>query len=217
MFKNIIIIILISALSLSTFYMDGDSKTPIKNQAKQEAPLDLYICNEDGKKCRSAVDIALDTLHHKDKKYVNTYHWTRSQRKKQTYCLAQNIYWEARGEPRKGQIKVGLSTLHRVKDKRFPNTICKVVFDKRWHKKMKRYVHQMSWTYDKSKHNKTVPKRYIRLAQKIIAGRYKDRCMTTNWFNPLKSVKNSFNERMIMTNKTLCTQTIDNHIFLAYK
>jgi spore germination cell wall hydrolase CwlJ-like protein len=46
------------------------------------------------------------------------------------YCLAQNIYFEARGETKKGQQAVADVTLNRVKNKRFPSTVCKVVYYK---------------------------------------------------------------------------------------
>jgi spore germination cell wall hydrolase CwlJ-like protein len=42
-------------------------------------------------------------------------------------CLAKNIYFEARNQSETGQLAVGLVTLNRVADKRFPNTICRVV------------------------------------------------------------------------------------------
>jgi N-acetylmuramoyl-L-alanine amidase len=42
-------------------------------------------------------------------------------------CLAKNIYWEARNQSWAGQIAIGLVTMNRVKDPRFPNTICGVV------------------------------------------------------------------------------------------
>jgi len=43
------------------------------------------------------------------------------------YCLAQNILFEASTEPVAGKIAVGLVVLNRVKDTRYPNTICEVV------------------------------------------------------------------------------------------
>jgi N-acetylmuramoyl-L-alanine amidase len=46
---------------------------------------------------------------------------------KQADCLATNIYFEARGEPIKGQIAIAMVTLNRVADEAFPNTICEVV------------------------------------------------------------------------------------------
>ncbi len=47
---------------------------------------------------------------------------------KQFKCLAQAIYFEARSEPFEGQVAVAYVILNRVKDRRFPNTICAVVF-----------------------------------------------------------------------------------------
>lgn len=45
----------------------------------------------------------------------------------QAYCLAVNIYHESRAENIEGQFAVANSTIERVKDPRFPNTICGVV------------------------------------------------------------------------------------------
>ena len=45
----------------------------------------------------------------------------------QMECLALNIYHEARGDDRVGQLAVADVTLNRVKDPRYPNTICEVV------------------------------------------------------------------------------------------
>ncbi|VAW17048.1 hypothetical protein MNBD_ALPHA09-1910 [hydrothermal vent metagenome] len=43
-------------------------------------------------------------------------------------CLAKAIYFEARSEPREGQMAVGRVILNRVDDKGFPNTVCGVVY-----------------------------------------------------------------------------------------
>jgi len=53
-------------------------------------------------------------------------------------CLAQNIYFEARGESAFGQLAVGLVTMNRVFSSRFPDTVCQVVWQRR----------QFSWTHD---------------------------------------------------------------------
>jgi len=53
-------------------------------------------------------------------------------------CLAKNIYYESRGEPEVGQFLVGFVTINRLKSKKFPNTICKVVKQR----------HQFSWYWD---------------------------------------------------------------------
>jgi spore germination cell wall hydrolase CwlJ-like protein len=43
-------------------------------------------------------------------------------------CLAQAIYYEARGETLEGQRAVGNVVLNRVSDPRYPKTVCAVVF-----------------------------------------------------------------------------------------
>jgi spore germination cell wall hydrolase CwlJ-like protein len=53
------------------------------------------------------------------------------------YCLALNIYFEARGESVKGQYAVADVTLNRVAADEFPDSICDVVYQRR----------QFSWTH----------------------------------------------------------------------
>ena len=47
---------------------------------------------------------------------------------KELWCLATAIYFEARGESYRGQVAVAQVVLNRVKDHRYPDTICSVVF-----------------------------------------------------------------------------------------
>lgn len=53
-------------------------------------------------------------------------------------CLELNVYFEARGESQLGQEFVAWVTLNRVMDVRFPNDICRVVWQDE----------QFSWTHD---------------------------------------------------------------------
>ena len=46
---------------------------------------------------------------------------------KQMSCLAEALYFEARGEPITGQLAVGEVILNRVEDSRYPSSICKVI------------------------------------------------------------------------------------------
>ena len=43
-------------------------------------------------------------------------------------CLAKNIYFEAATEPDSGKLGVAYVTINRVKSKKYPDTICKVVY-----------------------------------------------------------------------------------------
>lgn len=54
------------------------------------------------------------------------------------HCLALNIYHEARGESAEGKLAVGRVTINRVRSRRYPDSICKVVWQRG----------QFSWTRD---------------------------------------------------------------------
>ena len=47
----------------------------------------------------------------------------------ESFCLAQNVYFEARNQPLAGQMAVISVTVNLMNDKRFPNTICVVVYE----------------------------------------------------------------------------------------
>jgi N-acetylmuramoyl-L-alanine amidase len=61
-------------------------------------------------------------------------------------CLAENVYFEARGEPLEGQYAVAEVTLNRSRSRHFPRTICAVVHEARWDPIRKRSVAHFSWT-----------------------------------------------------------------------
>jgi spore germination cell wall hydrolase CwlJ-like protein len=61
-------------------------------------------------------------------------------------CLAENIYFESRGEPIEGQYAVAEVTLNRMRAPNFPHTVCGVVHEMRWDTGRKRYVADFSWT-----------------------------------------------------------------------
>jgi spore germination cell wall hydrolase CwlJ-like protein len=61
-------------------------------------------------------------------------------------CLAENVYFEARGEPLQGQLAVAEVTMNRTRSKYFPHTVCEVVHEARWDPIRKRLVAHFSWT-----------------------------------------------------------------------
>lgn len=61
-------------------------------------------------------------------------------------CLALNVYYESRGEPTAGQYAVAEVTMNRKGSPRYPETVCKVVFQKSWDPLRRRYVAAFSWT-----------------------------------------------------------------------
>lgn len=63
------------------------------------------------------------------------------------WCLAQNIYYEARGSSYADQIAVADVVLNRMNDNRYPNTICTVVRQGSMNES-KKNVCQFSWYCD---------------------------------------------------------------------
>lgn len=51
-----------------------------------------------------------------------------SSAEKEVTCLAQAIYYEARGEPKQGRLAVGQVVLNRVEHGGYPKSVCGVVF-----------------------------------------------------------------------------------------
>lgn len=68
----------------------------------------------------------------------------------QEWCLAQNIYYEARGSSRADQIAVADVVINRVEDARYPDSICEVVQQGKKHAngQMVRNACQFSWYCD---------------------------------------------------------------------
>jgi len=73
--------------------------------------------------------------------------------KNEVYCMASNIWHEARAEDIEGQFAVAHATLERVKDKRYPSTICGVVLasvpDPKNPSLPKKYNCAFSWNCDR--------------------------------------------------------------------
>jgi N-acetylmuramoyl-L-alanine amidase len=81
-----------------------------------------------------------------------TYHLASSHYEmREMQCLALNIYHEARGESRSGQYAVATVTMNRVQSDRYPDDVCRVVYQRAWSRRLQRYISAFSWTdfYDK--------------------------------------------------------------------
>lgn len=61
-------------------------------------------------------------------------------------CLAENVYYESRGEPLAGQYAVAEVTMNRVAAANFPDTVCAVVHSGRTDPASGRRVGAFSWT-----------------------------------------------------------------------
>ena len=98
-------------------------------------------------------------------------------------CLKANIFHEARGESIEGQRLVGFVTLNRVADRRWPNTICEVVYQRA----------QFSWTFDQPYINLGSPREraaYVTataVAKEVLSGEAKDLSNgATHYYAPKK-------------------------------
>jgi spore germination cell wall hydrolase CwlJ-like protein len=78
-------------------------------------------------------DIREETRKQEKKKYIAANH-------REVKCLADNIYYEAGYEPTKGKIAVAGVTINRVKNSKFPKSVCSVVYQRT------RGTCQFSWT-----------------------------------------------------------------------
>ena len=70
----------------------------------------------------------------------------QQQRHADLTCLARNVYHEARGESIAGQRAVAEVTLNRVVSRHFPDSVCDVVYEKRFDSVRNRLVGAFSWT-----------------------------------------------------------------------
>jgi N-acetylmuramoyl-L-alanine amidase len=80
---------------------------------------------------------------------IEAAHWqvaAAQRRELDLQCLAENIYFEARGEPLDGQRAVAEVTLNRTRSPYFPHTICAVVHETQWDPLRRRFVAHFSWT-----------------------------------------------------------------------
>ncbi len=96
----------------------------------------------------------------KKKNKLQAHHYGDSEK----YCMAQNIYFESANQSALGKLAVGLVVMNRVKDTRYPDTICGVV----------RQDSQFSWV----KNNRSnVPKddaawkESVRITEDVLSGR----------------------------------------------
>ena len=82
------------------------------------------------------------------------YHKLSSADKKQIECLAENIYFEAKSEPREGQVAVAMVTMNRLNAGEFGNSVCGVVQQKT------KSTYQFSWWCDKKLQSQAVNNKY---------------------------------------------------------
>lgn len=108
------------------------------------------------------LDWAVDT---KMSQVTTTSQITAEFRDRQLNCLAKNIYYEAGGEPFEGKVAVAQVTLNRVASSRFPDDVCKVIYQKNvFYEKV---VCQFSWYCEGNHKMKPVHKPLWRESEEV--------------------------------------------------
>lgn len=118
---------------------------------------------------------------------------------RQIDCLVKNTYFEARGEPVKGQLAVIFTTLNRATSDKYPDDLCKVVYQR----------NQFSWT---SQRNRTIKDKetYSEIKDKVhevLQGKHKDVSNGALYFHAtsIRKPKDFGNVK--------CTARIGGHVF----
>lgn len=115
-------------------------------------------------------------------------------------CLALNIYHEARGEPLQGQKAVAHVVINRVKHHKYPNDVCKVVYQDK----------QFSWVSSKQKKPRGPEWDVAKtIAYKALLGESSDPTQGATHFHTTK-VKPKWSYRLKRV------KTIKNHVFYKF-
>lgn len=75
----------------------------------------------------------------------------------EAFCLAKNIYYESSGESIQGQFAVAFATLNRVKDPRYPDSVCEVIKQTVTIKSTNRKICAFSWYCEPEKRKMEIP------------------------------------------------------------
>ncbi|HRO11180.1 cell wall hydrolase [Amaricoccus sp.] len=120
-------------------------------------------------------------------------------------CLAEAIYFEARGEPLEGQVAVAEVVLNRVSDRRFPRTVCGVTKQGAGSGKGCQFSYACDGNSDVMK-SALARSRAEKLAAMMLAGRARTVTDGATYFHT-RSVRPSWSSRMVRT------ASIGHHLF----
>lgn len=97
-------------------------------------------------------------------------------------CLAQAVYFEARGESRAGQQAIAHVVLNRLRDHRYPPTICGVVYQNQNQPNRCQFSFACDGRSDKP-HDKWAWRQSLRVALEALTGVSKDRTQSSTHFH----------------------------------
>lgn len=125
-------------------------------------------------------------------------------------CMALNLYFESRGEVKKTYIAaIGFVTLERVKSRNYPNSVCKVIYEQRYSKKMNKWIPMYSWTLDNLSdipENLEAYRRCHEIAKEIFKNRIKNVTKNATHYH-------SVTVTPVWSNSMIVTIQLGRHIF----
>lgn len=92
-------------------------------------------------------------------------------RARELRCMTAAIYFEARGEPRRGQIAVAQVVMNRVRANVYPDTICGVIFQGQWNRNACQFSFACDGKTDRPD-NKALWERSKELAREVMRGEH---------------------------------------------
>jgi N-acetylmuramoyl-L-alanine amidase len=112
------------------------------------------------------------------------------ERERQLNCLADNIYYESAGENAESKVSVAQVTINRAESGKFPNDICKVVYQSS----------QFSWTISKPKalraRNQKAYDESKEVAKKVLLEGFRLPSISNSLYYHTKAVNPSWNRNM---------------------
>ncbi len=129
---------------------------------------------------------------------------------RQQYCLAQAVYFEARGEPAAGQAAVARVILNRVDDDRYPSTICGVVFQGQNAQRGCQFHFACDGLSDRP-HDRTAWETANRIAYMVRENWLPDPVGNSKYFHAVSVGKPDWTRRMVQT------AHLGGHLFYAEK
>jgi spore germination cell wall hydrolase CwlJ-like protein len=130
-------------------------------------------------------------------------------------CLALNIYFEAKNQSLRGQMAVGIVTLKRVVDDRFPNDVCGVVTHTHYRHANGfpvRHMCQFSWYCD-GKPDRPIEPKAFQQAQRIASALLDPESAIVDFTHGADHYHADYIEAPVWASKLLRVTQIDNHIF----
>lgn len=121
-------------------------------------------------------------------------------------CMARVIYYEARGEGTQGMAAVGYVIMNRIKDRRFPSSVCGVVGQSTVIRG-KRY-YQFSWAGHPPRiHSAAAWERSLTVARRVLNGTIRNPIGDALYFH-VRTLRVSYGHRMY-------AMVLGNHTFLS--